>query len=251
VVWRGDFPGKDPANWKLTPGLSLGRHGGGNDLRFHPAPDVALTKDDTGSFDAVAIGSGDRANPLDLTIANKFFMWKDRSIGTGVSAVSTPYILSDLTNLTDNCLQDADVGCPVDINVNNGWYIDLEGTGEKNLSSPLILGGSIFFTTYLPPGNTGTQCGPAEGGGRLYGVKLQTAVAVANNDTTNDTDGGGELQKEDRMDPLSSGGIPSEVVALPVAGLSGGMLPILRPDLSVDLTVTKMNWKTFWYQSLD
>jgi type IV pilus assembly protein PilY1 len=252
VVWRADFPGTDRAKWTLKPVLSVGRHATSVDRRFFHEPDVALSSDGNGNFDAVMIGSGDRANPLDRTIANEFYLFKDRktTVGDPPSAALDPSALADLT---DNCLQDDSLSCPASLDLTNGWRLALEAEGEKALAAPLTLGGAILFSTYRPPVSSPgvAQCGPREGSGALYAVKLQDATAVIN--LSSSTDAGGVLGKEDRSQALDAGGIPAEVVPLPVAGrsvLSGGV-PILRPDLKVDVIDTRLQWKTFWYQAME
>ncbi|HXH03932.1 MAG TPA: PilC/PilY family type IV pilus protein [Candidatus Competibacteraceae bacterium] len=254
VLWRADLAGSDRSKWSMKPVLSVGRHSiGGEDRRFFHRPDIALTKDDTGPFDAVVIGSGDRPNPLEVTIDNQLYMFKDRNITSG-SPPSTVVDGSALADLTSNCLQDADLSCSPEPDLSKGWYITLEQPGEKMLSSPLTLSGAVFFTTYIPPNpnQTRAQCGPAEGGGRLYTVKLQNATAVSNYNTSTDGDGGGELQKEDRFRDLRSGGIPAEVVVLPIRNVDGSAaiseVGVLPPDLFTERFSAKLYWKTFWYQ---
>ena len=259
IVWRVDLAGDDRNDWSMNPVLNVGRHStSGIDRRFFHAPDVSFTadEDDNDRFDAVAIGTGDRPNPLDQTVANQFYMLKDRFTSVYLPDPSNPNppTLIDgsaLTDLTDNCLQDADVSCPTSLNLDLGWRIDLEESGEKNLASPLILGGSIIFTTYIPPSGTSNQCGAEEGNGAIYGIRLQDATAVSNRVVANDNDGGGELQKEDRVEWLNSGGIPSEVVVLAINDLPINSVPILRPDLNVEYVDTRLHWKTFWHQDSD
>jgi type IV pilus assembly protein PilY1 len=127
-VWRADLgphalgstAGTAPAvsqaettdDWKLTRVACLGRHGGAgcsdlasrlSDRRFFHEPDVVQGRDESGRYDAIVIGSGDRENPLDqgvmITVTNAdgttrrvlqrsdvdnfLFMIKDRNVGLG------------------------------------------------------------------------------------------------------------------------------------------------------------------------
>jgi hypothetical protein len=41
-----------------------------------------------------------------------------------------------------------------------GWMLKLTTSGEKVLSSPLILDYNIFFTTYIPAASNPSQCAP-------------------------------------------------------------------------------------------
>ena len=186
-VWRVDLVGDNSANWKVSLLARLGRHADGSsgiwdDRRFFHRPDLVQTKDGYGNFDAVVIGSGDRSDPLDGggTSSDYFYVIKDR--GTAVGAGRDAMIdHDDLGDVTDNCIQET--GCNVDLTT--GWRLQLESMGEKVLSTPLTVSGSIFFTTYMPQQfGTENACAPSEGSGRLYAVGLQDARAVINYDTS-------------------------------------------------------------------
>jgi Tfp pilus tip-associated adhesin PilY1 len=98
---------------------------------------------------------------------------------------------ADLADVTDNCLQE---GSDCGLDLTTGWKLQMESLGEKILATPLTISGSVFFTSYIPPGASAeTACTPTEGGGKLYAISLQTAAAVINYDTSddpNDPDGG-------------------------------------------------------------
>jgi len=256
-VWRGDMPtGSTRDHWALTKVLSAGRHyvaDVANDRRFFHAPDIVKTKDGSGPYDAIIIGSGDRADPLGSDTTNWVYMIKDRNITTGaIPDTFTAYTPSTLLDVTDNCLQDAaDTStCDTSNLLRNGWRLELEVCGEKSLSSPVTIGGSIFITTYLPQcdGGDGTTCGPAEGRGRLYALALQDASAVNNyytpNDVVNEDGTVKYLAVEDRYRDLLSGGIPSEVVVLPPN-------EILTSDLQVEETPSVYRGKTYWYEVIE
>jgi type IV pilus assembly protein PilY1 len=247
-VWRADLEGNNTSDWNLTLLASLGRHGSGgsgkwDDRRFFHRPDLVQTKDENGNFDAVVIGSGDRADPLDNggTAGNWMFVIKDR--GTAVGAgTDTGFELADLADVTDNCLQE---GADCGLDLTTGWKLQMEALGEKILATPLTISGSVFFTSYIPPGASAeTACTPSEGGGKLYAVSLQTAAAVINYDTSddpNDPDAGDAgTTKEDRDVELKSLGIPAEVVSIPPN-------KILRPDLQIDTVDVATRWRTYWY----
>ncbi|MDX1481041.1 MAG: PilC/PilY family type IV pilus protein [Woeseiaceae bacterium] len=245
-VWRADIHGEDTSNWKLTLLASLGRHGVGSpsiatDRRFFHRPDVVPSKDGNGLFDAIVIGSGNRADPLDLggSTTNYMYMIKDRATAPG-SGVDTGLEHVDFGDVTSNCLQ-TDGGCVV--NLTNGWRMQLEEQGEKVLATALTLTGKIFFTTYLPHAETGASaCSPSEGAGRLYAVGLQDARSVMNYDTSDDPPGSDPdepTSKGDRHVELQSLGIPAEVVSVPPN-------KILRPDLQIDNVNATTRWRTFW-----
>jgi type IV pilus assembly protein PilY1 len=249
-VWRADLQGPDVANWKLTLLAALGRHASGasgivSDRRFFHRPDLVPSKDSNGMFDAVVIGSGNRANPLDKggTTINFAFMIKDRHTAPG-SGVDENVQLLQLGDVTSNCLQ-SDSPCTVDLS--KGWRLMLEEPGEKVLATPLTMVGRTFFTSYLPQSGGGaTACAPSEGAGRLYAVALQDAKSVINYDTSDDDPNNPDqaTTKNDRSVELSSLGIPAEVVSVPPN-------KILRPDLQIDNIDATTRWRTFWYLTED
>jgi type IV pilus assembly protein PilY1 len=248
-IWRADMLGENVSDWKLTLLASVGRHaisssGIFDDRRFFHRPDLVPSKDTSGIYDGILIGSGNRADPLDAggTVENWFYMFKDRhtSVGTGVDSMVQP---EDLGDVTSNCLQTG--SCVIDLT--SGWRMQMMEPGEKVLATPLTLTGKVFFTSYLPQDSgSASACAPSEGAGRLYTVSLQDATAVMNYDTSDDdpTNPGEPSTADDRFSDLSSGGIPAEVVSLPPN-------KILRPDLQVDDVDATTRWRTYWYLQED
>jgi type IV pilus assembly protein PilY1 len=249
-IWRADIGGDDTSKWKLSLLASVGRHASGSsgiadDRRFFHRPDLVPTKDGYGLFDGVVVGSGNRANPLDSggVTSDYLYMIKDRgtAVGTGVD---TGVQHADFGDVTDNCLQD-DPNCSVDLE--DGWRLNMQDSGEKVLATPLTVTGKVFFTSYLPRGgSSATACAPSEGAGRLYAVSLQDATAVINYDTSDDTsdDPDAPNSTADRSVELISAGIPAEVVSIPPN-------KILRPDLQIDDVNAATRWRTYWYLSED
>ena len=249
-VWRVDLTGNLTSNWKITLLANLGRHSLAEpkkegDRRFFHRPDIVASRDGIGAFDAVVIGSGDRADPLsdlgEAIVDDYLYMIKDRNIGVGADS---PLVHTDLADVSNNCLQ---AGIPCALNLSNGWRLFLPDEGEKSLATPVTIGGTIYFTTYAPPVGIETDdCAPAEGYGYLYAVNLLNAFAVQNYDTTDDgVDGAGEsTTASDRRTLLASEGIPAEVVVLPPD-------KILRPDLRTENATDSSRWKTFWYNAED
>jgi type IV pilus assembly protein PilY1 len=243
-VWRADLAGPDPNLWKLTLLARLGRHdslGKNNDRRFFHRADLVQSEDENGLYDAVLIGSGDRADPLDLggLVDNFFYMIKDRHVTPG-SGVDSRISHATLGDVTDNCLQEG-AACPVDLT--HGWKLQLEDAGEKSLATPTTIAGTVLFTTFMPAGaSAATRCAPDEGRGRLYAVGLQDARSVINYDTTDDDPNyeGEATTKADRTTDLRSPGIPAEVVSIPPN-------QILRPDLQIDTIDVTTRWRTFWF----
>jgi hypothetical protein len=129
--------------------------------------------------------------------------------------------------------------------------------GEKGLSQPLVLFGSIIFNTYVPPLaiDDAPICAPSEGSGQSYVLGLQDATAVEDFNTANNI-GGIQLDRSYRLD---SGGIPSDPVLagsydnpIIVGGDSGGnscseKLGVLLPDLNIELFCSIGIIKKYWY----
>jgi type IV pilus assembly protein PilY1 len=237
-VWRVDMAGGDTSAWKLTLLASLGRHSPtfsgsvADDLRFFHRPDLVQSRDLEGPYDAVIIGSGDRADPLDLggLVSNWKFMIKDRGVKPG-TGTDTGLTRSNLGDITNTC-QTKDGACTADLT--NGWALRLEAFGEKSLATALTIGNTVYFSTYLPLGGTSDgACSPSVGGGRIYAISLIDGTAVNNYDRTTD--------EEERFDDLDSQGIPSEVVSLPPSS-------ILRPDLKTEETNTTTRFQTYWFE---
>ena len=242
-VWRGDFPGDDRSAWTLTILLNAGRHfdsSASNDLRFFNRPDIVQTRDGSGNFDAVVIGSGDREDPLDTDVENWFFMIKDRATQTGAPS-GTTLTPNELADLTVDCVTAGNCDATTQNNLTQyGWRLGLGATGEKNLANAITLGGTIFFTSFYPSSGAGS-CGLSEGSGLQYAISLQKAEPVYNYDLSND-EGYVTL---DRSDSLGSGGIPVEVVPVGddyvlVQGQEAG-----QNIQKVDVTTA---WRTYWYE---
>lgn len=255
-IWRADLPGDNVANWGLHKLAALGRHAGTanrlNDRRFFHAPDLIQTKNNQGTpYDAVVIGSGDRENPLDrfdgTPTENWLYVLRDYNVGVqgpAERAAITPILHSALDDITDCVPFDA---CQdQNLTLDDGWRMQFEiAPGEKNLSSPFTFLGTIFLTTYLPPNNQvqALTCGPQEGSGALYAVRLEDGTPRFNFDQADDAEVGEDdiaaTTKTDRHRLLASGGIPSEVVYI-----GGGNL--LLGDLSIISAGAEPRLPTFW-----
>jgi type IV pilus assembly protein PilY1 len=266
-LWRADvvsLAGEDNRkNWSLTRIAELGRHsltGKQNDRRFFHMPDVVKSSDGNGAYDAVIIGSGDRANPLDLGIGsdepeNWFYVVKDRSVSSIADVTLVPATLpaqhSELADLSDNCFQDVNLTCSgtQTTNLVNGWRIALEvSAGEKSLARPLTFSNTIFFTSFVPPDTTGTSCTPSEGEGVLYAVSLQDASAVINFSTVDkQTAPDGTIQELATGDRKRKAGvgIAPEVVVIGSNKLGDTLLKTPNGVLKVS---NKTRYRTFWYQ---
>jgi len=236
--------------------------------KFFEAPDIVQVRGgkavaSVANYDLVTIVSGNRAHPLDDKVQDRFFAFRDTFIGPmpddgldstdGISETYTTLqgpldtgpVEGDLFDVTDiGELTDKDLS---DLQVADGYFLDLVDPGEKGLSSPIILEGKAFFTTYLPESVVSTEtCSLAEGGGLLYGIDVLTGTAVFNWDASPSSD---PLSVADRTFTLGAG-IPSSAVPvfLPDAislliGGSGGAT-VVDPGLKLPRA------RTFWFEEV-
>ncbi|NEX60293.1 pilus assembly protein [Noviherbaspirillum galbum] len=124
----------------------------------------------------LAIGSGDREHPLQQhypysDVVNRFFVFKD---DLSIVATSTAALnLDAMTDLTTNTTCDQTPILPT--SASNGWYMKLNqnGQGEQTVTSALIAGGMVYFSTNRPV-PAGASCSAQLGEARGYAVNLFT-----------------------------------------------------------------------------
>jgi type IV pilus assembly protein PilY1 len=242
---------------------------------FYP-PEVVNVKDSLYSsvenYDLVTIVSGKRTNPLNTTTHDQFYVLRDRAIaglqdsGNGNAKLDDPtrvpetnfYTLglSDLYNATSNVIQQgsdtAKVQAMQELKDKKGLYIDLvesSGTfiGEKGLASPVVIGGKVFFTTYVPPQDVGNVSGcsvSGDGTSRLYALDMLTGGAAYNYSKS----GSPNYTQADRSKQLRQG-VTSDLVPMFLQGDTGGRvgllsnsLETLKDDLGVNLRLTPVFW---------
>lgn len=208
--------------------------------RFYMPPSVSLVNDAGNLYYAIAIGSGARANPMDQTVNDRYYMLKDENLnhGTTQSTLSSASLYNATANLIGEGSSSQQASAKTDLDAKSGWYIELEGSGEKAISPSLIWNNIIAFTTYTPVNNTGNACNSSAGLGRLYLVKTGNATpALDNTDDNNYT-------KADRNRALPGVGIPTAPVPYFPAGESRVDLYIGHEKaLELDNPVVKINWK--------
>ena len=232
--------------------------------KFFYAPDVIQT-DDTifagQEYDLVTIVSGDRTNPLEQDVLNRAYGLRDYMISEPLTETGQ-YPLrhgvdtdgdgnDDLFDTTDNLIQAGDAtqqqAAKDSLIASSGWFIDLTDSGskigEKGLSSPVVLAGKLFFTTFLP--GISDPCQASQGSGRLYGIDAINASALfedwlAGGDDT-------KLETGDRTFALG-GGIPSS--AVPIFQKQGVTLLIGTGGgaRSVDPDIALPRVRTYWYE---
>jgi Tfp pilus tip-associated adhesin PilY1 len=118
----------------------------------------AVSTDNNGNL-WVYFGSGDKTDPTAPNAQERFYAVKDNNR-------TSTYTVSDLENINTGTYS----------GIKNGWFIPINGQGEKILADPTIFEGNVYFTTYKPPsGNDLCQQG---GEARLYIVNYITGAGV-------------------------------------------------------------------------
>ncbi len=284
-VWRVDLVNVDPASASDPEGDSVvGRLANIStsgtltaERRFFYKPTVVQVIDTqfsnvaNGEYDYVLIGSGNRANPLDSQVQDRFYAFRDINITQMLDSdgdnLADDYplqvdgttngspILDDGTSLIDitNDVFDLDGSgnlIPVPTGVRNalGWYYDFNAAGragEKVLAASSVFGGTLIFTSYVPddPAAIDDICSAAEGSGLAYNMDiLSTRAAI-------DWDEDGTLEPTiDRTAKLGTG-IPSEGVPIftkqgvtVLVGTGGGAENIGK--------VSELpRFNTYWYEA--
>ena len=211
--------------------------------RFFDTPSVIQVNDtefsDENNYDYVLIGSGYRAHPLNTTVHDRFYAFRDffgskqmgDKDGDNVSEANDAYPQPSGTAFRDSNLVDLtttilDSSEPSHKGA-GGWFYDFTAQGaigEKVLSSPVTANFTTLFTTFTPESSTSASnpCGASLGLGKAYAFNILSGAAAL------DFNGDGTIDINDRSFALSSG-IPSSVVPVftnqgivAIVGVSGG-----------------------------
>jgi type IV pilus assembly protein PilY1 len=248
-VWRFDIGSSNVNSW--TAKNIFNANPGASDKRkiFYP-PDVTLEKD-SGNYEMVFFGTGDREHPKATNNVNRLYAVKDKyTVAGGVYNPTTVLTETNLVDVTLDLLQDPGTSDATqtaimnDLNTRSGWYIVLnEYSGEKSLASPVVFYGIIYFTTFTPTlGSETDVCYLGEGSGRMYALKYKTGNAAFNLDGSLD----GRVTRTDRS-ALIGNAIPSGVIitfiggtATAYVGVGGG---VYRPPLPTTKSLIPMYWR--------
>lgn len=201
-VWRFDLPDDDSSHWSVFHFAALGGDTLATDRRFFGEVSVApssferveaITVKQNGEdqmittfsetpFDAVLVGSGNRASPNGDTTQDALFLLRDADIRTqyyGAAGVPPPppIILSELFDATSALPGEIEtaqsrLASQLTLSAAKGWFLPLRPT-EKALSAPTLINGVAYFTTFLPGELASTNTCVAAGQGFLYAFTLQ------------------------------------------------------------------------------
>jgi type IV pilus assembly protein PilY1 len=213
------------------------------------APDVV--GEEYGEY--IFFGTGDRTDPGDTAVVNRFYAVKNDWSATGTLDET------DLVDVTDDLIQLGTEAEKQSVKTSlenaKGWFIRLENSGEKVVASPRVYGGVVYFTTYTPDtaGGSGTDpcaVSTVRGIGRLYAVDYKTGASVSDFSTEIEHDGDGnvvDLGKQDRAIAIGTA-IPSAPViaifengARIFIGVEGGIV-------SMPAIVTPNMYRYYWHQ---
>ncbi|GAA4874051.1 pilus assembly protein [Ferrimonas pelagia] len=207
-VWRFDLPSGDRQHWSVFKLAQLGGDSALVDRRFHAEVSVAqtsfelvesvvvnqgqadearLTTSTEFPYDAVAVGSGNRAHPNGAGTADMLFVLQDRRIktqtfGTSDNPAPEPITLANLYSVNDDPIgsvsdDEAKLAEQLKLGEKLGWSYSLAAK-EKALSAPVVIAGMAYFTTFTPGNLSAAQGCVAEGQGQLYAFNLQEGLAL-------------------------------------------------------------------------
>jgi len=201
-VWRFDVSDANADNWVIHKLAALGGTGG-DGRKFLNKVDVVLGK--SGTFDAVLVGSGDREHPFLTTVVDRFYMIKDTFQGASGGPVcggGETKVVCTHEHLTDVTGYAPDQKLPEG---SNGWYLNF-ATGEKMVSSPVTVFGTVIFGTNRPTDDDNDNTCGNLGEARVYQISFENAGAVS------DLNADGVVDANDRSEVLAGGGFPPSAV---------------------------------------
>ena len=244
------LPTRAPGAWTIT--KIAFTNGGARKFLFAPA--VLATSDRS----YIALGTGDRERPLiqnypyTTPVLNRYYMLIDMFPAPGAPIDLDSGALDDFTGNT-TCATQTSSG-------SLGWRLDLNasGTGEQTVTSSVIFGGAVFFSTNRPVAAAPNTCATNLGEARAYAVNLLNASGIIG---TGSTCGGS------RSDTFVGGGLPPSPVVgtvqvqtaegmktIPVliggANLSGG--PTLPTGAQTPpVPIAQIRSRIYWYRQGD
>lgn len=163
--------------------------------RFFNRPTVSPVKDaNNGYYHYIALGSGNRSNPLNVNTNEKIFAFKDGAMFKAPSSYTT-LTLSDLYDITGNPLDSENETTKKEAEKafkdKKGWYLKLKGTGEKITSAGRIHQRKIYINSYIPPVSASSpdaetkdaSCVPS-GSGKQYVLDVIKGIVKEDRDLT-------------------------------------------------------------------
>ena len=212
-IWRFNVNNGASTTAALITGgklATLGNDSDGNRRRAYKRIDAAVVKTGTSNQVILAVGTGDRMNPLSETDNDRLYVIRDQSASAGASptAVLTE---NDMYDATANTIGEGSTSAQdtalTTLSGKTGWYINLPAGEQKAISAPLISSGIVNFPVYQVGGAASNPCEDnSMGTGLLYRMNILDATPAA------DYDGDSNLTAGDRFTVIRGGGIPGDVV---------------------------------------
>ncbi len=250
-IWRMDFDNTlvstDSIDSRINAGkiAELAGDTAKSNRKFYYPPDVAIISINGRQLLTLSIGSGWRAHPLDDVVEDRFYSLRSPYVygppidSFGVlSYDSVTETTSGLIDVTDDI--NAAVGADA-----KGWFIRMERSGEKFLSSSLTFNNQILVTSYLPAIDS-DACDAAIGSGSLYGLSLYNGAPILNLDGNGSEE---SLTKADRNRFLDNSGLPPEVsVLFPEVGDNNSTVFQVGKETINDIDAGNTSKTTFWQE---
>ncbi len=187
-----------------------------DDRRFMYQPELVRTTYRGRAYDAVVLGSGNRANPMATSNTDRYYVIRDTNIfynrfGSCNDCTTPPNVIShsDLYDASSNLIQqgtDQQTASGLSLlGSSKGWYINLAASGEKTTTTGDVYSGQLLYSTYAPSSAPGANiCTPSIGSSRFYVMDLHTASAIRDVDNDNDK------EINDRFSLFSVVGLPGD-----------------------------------------
>ena len=235
-----------------------------NERRFFEPPSVVQVLDTlyaeaaNNEYDYVLIGTGNRSNPLNAVTQDRFYAFRDyttnKMIDANADNIADDYPRSggtpinhttagDLVDVTSSVLDENSST----VDASFGWFYDFytangNTAGEKVLSAPLTLAGTVLFTTYAPDANNNVDaCAANIGGGFAYNFDILSTRATLDWNTT------GLDEVADRKQALG-GGIPSDVVPIFTKEGIVGIVGVEGGATQLGTLAGLPRFRTYWYE---
>ncbi len=208
-IWRVDFDDmRAKASYKVTLLAQLANLGSDEFQPFFYSPSVSLNSKDGVPFIAVALGSGDRTDPMNTVSSNRLYMVRDTNVETGppaaASVITTDMLYDATANLINSSDEDTAQSASEQLRAANGWYVHLE-PGEKSLSDLVTFEGNVLATTFEPGLGEAGACG-VDPIGRYYRMDVATGAPGVFAHTASST---GTTDNPERFEIVPTLGIPS------------------------------------------
>jgi len=192
-IWRVDIDDVSNATKAtvLAKNLNPGQH-----TSFFYKPSVALNSSVYGDFLSIAIGSGNRTDPLRKDSNDRIYMIRDTAIDTALPADYTAVTEQTLYDATDNDLASDDpetlLEARQELKEAKGWYIDLRDE-EKSITAVVTYEGNLLATTFDSGRGPDSDPCKAAGTNRFYSLDIATAKPTPKDELDGDStddDGG-------------------------------------------------------------